>query len=126
MLLGTLGHSVGWPLAQGGSQTITDALAKLFIQAGGQIRCGERVSSLRQLPPARAVLCDITPMQLVALAGEQQAAMQQQLGAELATLADKLGGWALQARFAQAQLLDQAQQPVATAGGTGGTAGGRP
>ncbi|KLR60981.1 phytoene dehydrogenase-like oxidoreductase [Actinobacteria bacterium IMCC26207] len=71
MLLGTLGHSVGWPLAQGGSQTITDALAKLFIQAGGQIRCGERVSSLRQLPPARAVLCDITPMQLVALAGEQ-------------------------------------------------------
>jgi phytoene dehydrogenase-like protein len=74
MLLGTLGHSVGWPLAQGGSQTITDALAKLFIQAGGELRCAERVTSLRQLPPARAVLCDVTPIQLVALAGEQMPA----------------------------------------------------
>jgi hypothetical protein len=52
---------------------------------------------------------------LVALATEQRAALQGQLGAELAALKDKLGGWALQARFAQAQLLDLAQQPVAAA-----------
>jgi hypothetical protein len=52
---------------------------------------------------------------LVALSAEQQTALQQALGAELAQLQDKLGGWALQARFAQAQLLDQAQQPLAAA-----------
>jgi len=74
MLLGTLGHSVGWPLAQGGSQAIADALVKLLLQAGGELRCSQPVTSLRQLPPARAVLCDITPRQLIALAGDQMPA----------------------------------------------------
>jgi hypothetical protein len=58
---------------------------------------------------------------LASLADEQQTALQNQLGAELAALKDKLGGWALQARFAQAQLLDQAQQPLAAASPAGTT-----
>lgn len=74
MLLGTLGHSVGWPLAQGGSQAIADALVAQLIQAGGTVRCSERVTSFKQLPPARAVLCDVTPVQLITLAGEQMPA----------------------------------------------------
>ena len=74
MLLGTLGHSVGWPMAQGGSQAIADALVTLLIQAGGELRCAQRVTSLQQLPPARAVLCDVTPVQLIAMAGDQMPA----------------------------------------------------
>ncbi|MEX0766937.1 MAG: NAD(P)/FAD-dependent oxidoreductase [Microthrixaceae bacterium] len=74
MLLGILGHSVGWPLAQGGSQSIADALVRLLLQAGGELRCDEPVNSLRELPSARAVLCDITPRQLIELAGDRMPA----------------------------------------------------
>ena len=70
MLLGTLAHVVGWPMAEGGSQSIADALVTLLTDAGGEVHCGERVDALDQLPAARAVLCDITPRQLVQLAGD--------------------------------------------------------
>ena len=70
MLLGALAHVVGWPMAEGGSQAIADALVGLLEDAGGEVRCGERVDSLSQLPPARAVLCDVTPRQLLHLAGD--------------------------------------------------------
>ena len=51
-----LAHVVGWPMAEGGSQSIADALVDCCDDAGGEVRCGERVDSLSQLPPARAVL----------------------------------------------------------------------
>jgi phytoene dehydrogenase-like protein len=70
LLLGALGHVVGWPMARGGSQSIADALVTLLRDAGGEVHCGERIDSLAQLPPARAVLCDVTPRQLVHLAGD--------------------------------------------------------
>lgn len=68
LLLGALGHTVGWPMAQGGSQAIADALVSMLVARGGELRCGHRVTSLDDLPPARAVLCDVTPRQLVRLA----------------------------------------------------------
>jgi phytoene dehydrogenase-like protein len=71
MLLGQLAHVVGWPLPEGGSQSIADALVALIRAEGGEIRCGEWVRKLSDLPPARAVLCDVTPRQLVALAGDR-------------------------------------------------------
>ena len=52
MLLGQLGHVVGWPMAEGGSQAIADALVTLLVEAGGELRCGVRVGSLSELPPA--------------------------------------------------------------------------
>ena len=69
LVLGLLGHAVGWPLARGGSQRIADALAAYLRSLGGEIVPGRRVGSLDELPPARAVLLDVTPRQLVALAG---------------------------------------------------------
>ena len=71
MLLGQLGHVVGWPMAEGGSQAIADALVTLIEQEGGEVRCGERVERLDQLPPARATILDVTPRQLVAIAGDR-------------------------------------------------------
>jgi phytoene dehydrogenase-like protein len=68
LMLGAMGHAVGWPIAPGGSQSIANALAAYFIELGGEIKTDSRVDSLDQLPPARAVLCDVTPRQLLRIA----------------------------------------------------------
>jgi phytoene dehydrogenase-like protein len=69
--LGALGHLVGWPFPAGGSQAITDALVAILAEHGGDVVCDHRVDSLDKLPPARAVLADVTPRQLVAIAGDR-------------------------------------------------------
>jgi phytoene dehydrogenase-like protein len=69
--LGALGHLVGWPLAESGSQKITDALVAILAEHGGEVVCDQRVESLDALPPARVVLADVTPRQLVAIAGDR-------------------------------------------------------
>lgn len=74
IMLGMLGHLVGWPLAEGGSQAIADGLVRLVEQAGGEVRCGETVRSLDELPTSRAVLCDVSPRQLIALSGRRMPA----------------------------------------------------
>jgi phytoene dehydrogenase-like protein len=71
LMLGLAGHAVGWPLPRGGSQRIADALASHLRKLGGEIVTGKRVASLDELPPAKAVLLDVTPRQVVALAGER-------------------------------------------------------
>jgi phytoene dehydrogenase-like protein len=62
-------HTAGWPLARGGSQQVANALAAYLRSLGGEIVTGTRVDSLDELPPARAVLCDITPRQFLRIAG---------------------------------------------------------
>ncbi len=69
LLLGLLAHAVGWPLPRGGSQKITDALTAYLRDLGGEIVTGVEVKSLDSLPPADVVLCDITPRQLLRIAG---------------------------------------------------------
>jgi phytoene dehydrogenase-like protein len=71
LVLAALGHAYGWPIPRGGAQRIADALASYLRALGGEIRAGERVATLAQLPPARMILLDITPRQLVAIAGER-------------------------------------------------------
>jgi phytoene dehydrogenase-like protein len=63
------GHAVGWPVAAGGSQTITRALGKLLEQLGATIETGVRVSSLEELPRARITLFDVSPDALADIAG---------------------------------------------------------
>ena len=62
-------HRVGWPIARGGARKIADALASYFRSLGGEIVTGKMVESLDELPNARMVLCDVTPRQLVRMAG---------------------------------------------------------
>jgi phytoene dehydrogenase-like protein len=64
-------HAVGWPIPRGGSQRIADALASYLRSLGGEIRTGQRVTDLRELPPHRAVLLDLTPRQILAVAGDR-------------------------------------------------------
>lgn len=70
LVLGTLAHAVGWPIPKGGSQGIVDAMARYLHSMGGEIITGVRVSDLKELPKVRAILLDITPRQLLKLAGE--------------------------------------------------------
>ena len=71
MLLGVLGHAVGWPVAVGGSQSIADALVRRLTSLGGEVVTGHRVTSIDDLPSARAVVLDLTPRQVLAVAGHR-------------------------------------------------------
>ena len=71
LVLGITGHAVGWPVARGGSQSIANALAAYLRSLGGEIVTGRRVASVDDLPSARAILCDVTPRQLLRLAGHR-------------------------------------------------------
>ncbi|HEU5011631.1 MAG TPA: NAD(P)/FAD-dependent oxidoreductase [Roseiflexaceae bacterium] len=71
MMLCALGHVVGWPIPQGGAQAISNALASYLRSLGGEIVTDWRVDSLDELPHARAVLCDLTPRQLLRIAGRK-------------------------------------------------------
>ncbi|WP_119069304.1 phytoene desaturase family protein [Rubrobacter indicoceani] len=70
-VLGVLGHAYGWPLPRGGSQSIADALASYLGTLGGEIHTGIRVGGMGDLPEHRAVLFDVTPRQLLRIAGEK-------------------------------------------------------
>jgi len=69
LLLLLAAHEVGWPVARGGSGRLVEALAAHFASLGGEIVTGFRVGALAELPAARAVLLDVTPRQLLAMAG---------------------------------------------------------
>jgi phytoene dehydrogenase-like protein len=71
LIMGALGHAVGWPLARGGSQSIARAMVGYLRALGGEVVTSAQVESLGALPPARAILCDVTPGQLLRLAGDQ-------------------------------------------------------
>jgi len=71
LMLGLAGHVAGWPVAAGGAQNLTHALASYFRSLGGEIETGRRVKSLDELPPSDAILLDVTPRQLLAIAGHR-------------------------------------------------------
>src|SRR5262244_3146333 len=64
-----IAHAVGWPVVEGGSERLIDALTAELTSLGGRVETGRWVTSLDGLPPARAVLFDVTPRQLAAIAG---------------------------------------------------------
>jgi phytoene dehydrogenase-like protein len=75
MVLMATAHMKGWPIPKGGSVKIADALAAHFMALGGKIETGTYITSLNQLPQARAVLFDVTPKQLLNIAGHKFSAL---------------------------------------------------
>lgn len=71
MVLLAAAHAVGWPVAEGGSQSIVDALAGYLGELGGTIETGSRVDSLDGLPPSRIVLLDVAPRHAARIAGDR-------------------------------------------------------
>ncbi len=70
MLLAAAAHVDGWPIAEGGSQAVADALAARLAVLGGEIRTDITVRSLADLPPHRVALFDTNPAQLASIAGD--------------------------------------------------------
>lgn len=70
LMLAASAHAVGWPIARGGSQAITAALVQVLRAHGGAIRLGCRINGLGELPPARAILFDLSPRQVAQIAGD--------------------------------------------------------
>jgi phytoene dehydrogenase-like protein len=64
-------HAFGWPVARGGSRSITDALASVLRENGGRIETGRRVGSLAELPWADVVAFDLAPRAVAEIAGER-------------------------------------------------------
>jgi len=71
LVLGALAHVAGWVIPRGGAQRLTDALAGYLRSLGGEIRTGTRVASIDELREARAVMCDVSPKPLLAIAGHR-------------------------------------------------------
>jgi phytoene dehydrogenase-like protein len=70
LVIGAAAHAVGWPIPRGGSQAISDALAAHLRALGGDIHSGRRIETLDELgPPGALILCDLTPRQLLSIAG---------------------------------------------------------
>lgn len=70
LMLGMLAHAIGWPIARGGSQSIATALASYLRSLGGEIEVGHWVRTMADIPPARAILFDVTPRQLLDITGD--------------------------------------------------------
>lgn len=71
LALATAGHAEGWPIPRGGSQQITEALASYLRLLGGTIETNAPVDAIESLPPAPAVLLDLTPRQALKIAAKQ-------------------------------------------------------
>ncbi|MGC1786895.1 MAG: NAD(P)/FAD-dependent oxidoreductase [Terriglobales bacterium] len=75
VLLGAALHAVGWPIPRGGAQSITQALCNYLADFGTAVTTSTRVENLATLsnssPNYGVTLCDVTPRQLVRLAGDR-------------------------------------------------------
>ena len=71
LVLALLAHAVGWPVVRGGSRKIAEGMATYLQRLGGTIVTDSPVTAIEDLPEARAVLFDLTPKQVVAIAGRR-------------------------------------------------------
>ncbi|HLH04884.1 MAG TPA: NAD(P)/FAD-dependent oxidoreductase [Bryobacteraceae bacterium] len=71
MVLGGAGHAVGWPVPEGGSQSISRALAGYFESLGGRICTNARVERLEDAGRPDLLLCDVSPRQFLSMAAHR-------------------------------------------------------
>lgn len=71
LTLAAAGHAVGWPVARGGSRSIADALAAYLRSLGGEIVTGAPVENVDELRGVRSILLDLTPRQVLRVAGHR-------------------------------------------------------
>jgi phytoene dehydrogenase-like protein len=69
VLLAVAAHAVGWPIPRGGAQSLTQALCGQLAVLGGEIQTSSRVENLAEISKREVILCDVTPRQLVRMAG---------------------------------------------------------
>ena len=69
LVLAAVAHTHGWPIPRGGAQRLADALGSYLRSLGGEIVTSQRVEAIEDLPPARAILCDLSPRPFLRIAG---------------------------------------------------------
>lgn len=71
LTLAAAGHAVGWPVARGGSRSIAHALASYLRSLGGEIVTGAPVENVDEFRGVGTVLLDLTPRQVLRVAGHR-------------------------------------------------------
>jgi phytoene dehydrogenase-like protein len=71
MLMAVSAHAVGWPMPRGGAQSLTNALCRYLATFGSTVRTSSRIESLAALSHYDVILCDVTPRQLLRIAGQR-------------------------------------------------------
>ena len=71
VMLSLLAHAVGYPLVEGGSQRVTEAMGAYLVTLGGKIETNCVVRSMKEVPPARLVLFDLAPRSFIKIAGDR-------------------------------------------------------
>lgn len=77
LVLATAGHATGWPIAAGGAQSITSALAACLRSLGGRIITEFEVQTLddlKRVAPAEITLFDTSAAAMDRIAGEELSA----------------------------------------------------
>jgi phytoene dehydrogenase-like protein len=71
ILMAVPAHAVGWPIPRGGAQSLTNALCGFLSTFGSKVSTSTPVQSLAALADYDLLLCDLTPRQLVKVAGQR-------------------------------------------------------
>jgi phytoene dehydrogenase-like protein len=71
LLQGMLAHLAGWPVVEGGSERLADAMVRALQQQGGEVVCGHEVTDLHEFDGVPAVLLDVAPPNFVRMAGDR-------------------------------------------------------
>ena len=71
LVLGVTAHSVGWPLPEGGSRKIADAMSAYLKSLGGEIILDHKIEKIKDLPTTPAILLDVVPRQMLQMAAEE-------------------------------------------------------
>jgi len=78
LVLAAAAHAVGWPIPRRGSQSLTNALLAHLTALGANLKTSAHVESLAALPGYDLYLCDVTPRQLLQIAGKDLSQSYQQ------------------------------------------------
>ena len=70
LVLAAAGHTKGWPIIEGGGQSLTDALAGYLRDLGGEVVPEHPVSAMRDMPPSDITLFDTSVRTLLDVAGD--------------------------------------------------------
>jgi phytoene dehydrogenase-like protein len=71
ILMAVLAHAVGWPIPEGGAQSITNALCRVLATFPSKVRTSAPVENLTALSHYDLILCDVTPRQLLKIGAQR-------------------------------------------------------
>ncbi|KPH20538.1 FAD-dependent oxidoreductase [Rhodococcus sp. ADH] len=68
--LAVAAHTYGWPVAEGGSAAISQAMTAALRERGARIHTGVAVTTLRELRDADLVMLDVSPSAAITIMGD--------------------------------------------------------